>query len=137
VVWELRPRVFVESVDSRGRFALADYSSEHGGVAVPADARSVLAVGAAGPDGKVRPFVSSGVGPETELHQKPDLLAPDTIPGVGDVGDRPARGSDLAAAFAAGWAATLQSAGLKPGTFHMLRIPPGGLITVPVDWLRK
>src|SRR5207245_8694836 len=128
VTWELRPRVFVESLDGRGRFALADYSSTDGGVAVPADARSVLAVGAAGPDGKVRRFTASGVGPETDLLRKPDLIAPDTIPGVGE---GPARGSDLAAAFAAGWAACMESAGMKPGTFDLLRIPPGGIIAVP------
>ena len=132
---EMRPRVFVESVEGRGKLTLADYASAAGGVAVPADARSVLAVGAAGPDGKIRPFTATGAGPETELHRKPDLLAPDTIP---TVGDRPAaRGSDLATAFAAGWAASLQSAGLKPASFHLLRIPPGGLIGVPADWFGK
>jgi hypothetical protein len=134
VTWELRPRLFVESIDGKARLGLADFASAAGGVAVPADARSVLAVGAAGPDGKIRPFTATGVGPETELHRKPDLLAPDTLAGVGD---GPARGSDLAAAFAAGWAASLQSAGLKPGSFHLLRIPAGGMIGVPADWFRK
>ena len=122
VTWELHPRLFVESIDGKARLGLADFTSPASGVAVPADARSVLAVGAAGPDGKIRPFTATGVGPETELHQKPDLLAPDTLPGLGD---GPARGSDLAAAFAAGWAATLQSAGLKPGSFHLFADPPG------------
>jgi hypothetical protein len=134
VLWELRPRVFVESADGRGRITLADFASTDGGVAVPADARSVLAVGAAGPDGKVRPLTASGVGPETELHHKPDLIAPDTIAGVES---GPARGSDLATAFAAGWAAAVQSAGVKPASFHLLRIPPGGMIGVPADWFRK
>jgi hypothetical protein len=134
VTWQLRPRLFVESIDGKARLGLADFASAAGGVAVPADARSVLAVGAAGPDGKIRPFTASGVGPETELHRKPDLLAPDTVAGVGD---GPARGSDLAAAFAAGWAASLQSAGLKSGSFHLLRIPAGGMIGVPADWFRK
>ena len=135
VTWEMHPRVFVEPADGGSKLALADYASTAAGVAVPADARSVLAVGAAGPDRKIRPFVATGVGPETELHRKPDLLAPDTIP---TIGDRPAaRGSDLAAAFAAGWAASLQSAGLKSGNFHLLRIPPGGMIGVPADWSGK
>lgn len=135
VTWEMRPRVFVESVDGNAKVTLADYASPASGVAVPADARSVLAVGAAGPDGKIRPFVSTGVGPGTELHRKPDLLAPDTVPTVGD--PPAARGSDLAAAFAAGWAASVQSAGLKPANFHLLRIPPGGMIGVPADWFGK
>jgi hypothetical protein len=132
--WELRPRLFVESLGGKGRLTLADYSSEAGGVAVPADARSVLAVGAAGPDGKIRPFTATGVGPLTELHHKPDWIAPDTLPGLGD---GPARGSDLAVAFAAGWAATLQSAGLKAANFYQLRIPPGGMIAVPEGWFHK
>jgi hypothetical protein len=132
--WELRPRVFVEPADGRGHVTLADFSSASSGVAVPADARSVLAVGAAGPDGKLRPFVSTGVGPEAELHTKPDLIAPDALPGLADAS---ARGSDLAAAFAAGWAASLESGGLRPSNFYLLRIPAGGLISVPADWVKK
>jgi hypothetical protein len=134
VQWELRPRLFVEPADGRGHVTLADYSSAAGGVAVPADARSVLAVGAAGPDGKLRPFTSTGVGPGTELNTKPNLIAPDTLPGLAE---GPARGSELAAAFAAGWAAALESAGLRTSNFHLLRIPAGGLISVPADWFRK
>lgn len=134
VSWELRPRVFVESADGTGRLTLADYASTAGGVAVPADARSVRAVGAAGPDGKIRPLTATGGGPETDLHRKPDLLAPDTIPGVPD---GPARGSDLATAFAAGWAAAVQSAGVPPQSFHLLRIPPGGMINIPASWSGK
>ena len=136
VSWELRPRVFVESADGRGRFALADYSSPAGGVAVPADARGVFAVGAAGPDGKIRPYTATGAGSQAELAVKPDLLAPDAVPTGGD--ESAARGSDLAAAYAAGWAATLQSAGLRPSNFrHLLQIPPGGMIGVPGEWFRK
>ena len=132
VTWELRPRVFVESADGRGRFGLADYSSPSGGVAVPADARSVFAIGAAGADGMPAPDSAFGAGPQTELHKKPDLLAP--APFAGDE----ARRSDLAAAFAAGWAASVRSAGVQPGSFlQMLRVPPGGLIGVPADWFRK
>jgi hypothetical protein len=128
VDWELRPRVFVESSDGRGRFGLADYSSRDGGVSVPADARSVFAIGAAGPDGKPLLQSAFGAGPQTELQVKPDLLAPVT-------GEH---GSDLAAAFAAGWAASVRSAGLQPGSFpKLLRIPAGGLIGMPADWFRK
>jgi hypothetical protein len=136
VSWELRPRLFVESADGKGRFALGDYSSAAGGVAVPADARGVFAVGAAGPDGKVRPFAATGAGAQTELMAKPDLVAPDTLPGSGD--ESAARGSDVAAAFAAGWAATLESAGVRPSNFrNLLKIPPGGMIGVPAEWFRK
>jgi hypothetical protein len=135
VFWELRPRVFVESADGKGRFALGDYSSAAGGVAVPADARGVFAVGAAGPDGKIRPLTATGAGPQTALMTKPDLLAPDAVPG----GDESAvNASDLAAAWAAGWAATLQSAGVRPSNFrYLLRIPPGGMIGVPGEWFGR
>src|SRR5262245_8894248 len=136
VRWELRPRVFVASADGKVDFALGDYASSGGGVAVPGEARSVFTIGAAGPDGMPRPYSQSGAGPVTELAVKPDLLAPDALP---KLGDRPAAsGTALSASFAAGWAATLRSAGLQPATFpHALRIPPGGLIEVPESWLRK
>lgn len=135
VVWELRPRVFVESADGQAAFRLADYASAEGGVAVPADARAVFAVGAAGPDGKPRPDSSAGAGPGTALAEKPDLLAPDTYP---TLPEGPARGSDLAASFAAGVAAALQSAGLPRTSFpQRLDIPAGGLLVVPEAWLRR
>ncbi|HJZ90580.1 MAG TPA: hypothetical protein VKE40_06875 [Gemmataceae bacterium] len=135
VKWELRPRVFVASADGKGEFALGDYTSP-GGVAVPGDARSVFTIGAAGLDGKPRPYSQSGAGSQTELATKPGLLAPDTLP---KLGDRPAAtGTALSASFAAGWAAALRSAGLQPGNFpHALRIPPGGVIEVPEGWFRK
>ena len=127
VTWELRPRLFVESVDGQTRFQLADFSSAHGGVAVPGDARSVFAVGAVGPDGKPRKDDSAGAGPEAALRTKPDIYAPS------DGG-----GSDLAAAYAAGFAAAVESAGLPASSFPMrLGIEPGGTIAVPETWLRR
>lgn len=135
VFWELRPRLFVESADRKGRLVLTDFASPAGGVAVPADARSVLAVGAAGPDGKMRPSTARGVGPETDLHGKPDVLAPDTLPAIG-VG--PAAGSDVAAAFAGGWAASVVSAGVRPNVLRQILQTPGPtLLTIPDAWFRK
>lgn len=126
VTWELRPRLFVESADGQAKFVLGDYASTDGGVAVPGDARSVFAVGALGSDNKPRPNVSAGAGPQTLMRTKPDLLAPST------------NGSDMAAAYAAGFAATVQSAGLAPASFpHALKIEPGGVIAVPESWLRR
>lgn len=134
VHWELRPRLFVEAADGKSRFAFADFSSPEGGVAVPADARSVFAVGAADASGKPRPFSAAGAGPETALLTKPDLFAPDELPKLAD--ESPARGSALSASFAAGWAATLQSGGLRPGVFRQ-SITPGQSIKVPEAWFRK
>ena len=135
VRWELRPRLFVESADGRGRYFLADFASEAGGVAVAGDARSVFAVGAADSDGKPRPFSASGAGPVTELLPKPDLLAPDALPKLG--GDA-ARGTALATSFAAGWAAALRTGSKMPVGFpESLGITRGGLIRVPANWQPK
>jgi hypothetical protein len=128
VRWELRPRLFIEAAEGTLRFALSDYTTAEGGVAVPADARSVMAVGAADATGKARPTSASGAGPGSELRTKPDLLAPDALPSVGDGS---AQGTDAAAAFAAGWAASLLSAGVNPSSFpERLGLQPGGFIEV-------
>jgi hypothetical protein len=134
VRWELRPRLFVEAADGRSRFALADFATAEGGVAVPADARSVFAVGAADASGKPRPYSAAGAGPETALLTKPDLYAPDELPKLAD--ESPARGSALAASLAAGWAAALESGGLRPGLFRQA-LTPGQAIKVPEAWFRK
>jgi hypothetical protein len=119
VKWELRSRLFVESADGQGRFVLADFASADGGVAVPADARSVFAIGALGRDDKPAADSATGAGPGVALRKKPDLLAPGAT-------------TDLAAAYAAGFAAAAQSAGLpRPSFPHGLDIAPGGVLTVP------
>jgi hypothetical protein len=134
VRWELSPRLFVESADGKGRYALADYASPRGGVAVPGDARSVYSVGAADESGMPRPYSAAGAGPNTELATKPDLLAPDALPKLAD--EPAARGTALAASFAAGWAAALQSGGLRPTVFRQA-VTPGAVIRVPDAWFRK
>jgi hypothetical protein len=136
--WELRPRVFVEVLDgatrAKGRIVFGDYSSEAGGVAVPADARTVVAVGALDASKRPEPFSAIGAGPSTELGVKPDVLTFDRIPSISG----PAKGSPLAAAFATGIGASLISAGAERGNFlHWLRIPPGGPFEVPEGWIRK
>ena len=130
VQWELRPRLLIESADGRGRFALADFASENGGVSVPADGRSVLAVGAADPSGKRRPYSAAGAGPQTLLLTKPDLIAFDALPSP--AGAPALQGSSLAASWTAGWVARLLSNGMAPASFPRgLGIAPGGLIAVP------
>jgi hypothetical protein len=125
VTWELRPRVFVESADGQTHFRLADYSSSDGGVAVPGDARSVFAVGAVDGDGKIRLLEAAGAGPQAALRTKPDVLAPGS-------------GSDMSAAFAAGFAAAVESAGLPASSFPRgLGVSPGGTLVMPETWLRR
>jgi hypothetical protein len=134
--WELRPRVFVESVDGNGRYQLADYASEAGGVAVPADARSVVAVGAIDKDRKARPFSSFGAGPVTQLLTKPDVLAPDTMPKFSD--EAPGRSTSLAASFTAGWAASVLSAGIPADYLpRMWTEMPNRILEIPDRWFRK
>lgn len=127
VIWELRPRLFVESADGQGRFVLSDYASD-GGVAVPGDARLVLSVGSIGKDGKTSPDSAAGAGPGVGLRKKPDLLAPSDASGT----------TDLATSFAAGFAASIMSAGLPSTSFpQALNIAPGGMIAVPEGWQRR
>ncbi len=133
--WELRPRLFVESADGKGRLRLLDYRSPTGGVPAPADARSVVTVGAAGPDGKARAFSSAGAGPLTELADKPTLLAPDFLPKWHD--DTESRGTNLATAYAAGLTASLLSAGVKAGQLPGAVVStPGGVIAISESWLK-
>ena len=134
--WELRPRVFVESADGKSQFQLADYASAGGGVAVPADANAVFAIGAGGREKTARPFSAAGAGPVRELASKPNFLAPDSIPKFGD--ETSARGTALSASFAAGFAASVLSGGVTPSSFpQSLGIAPGGMIEVPESWLRR
>ncbi|WP_157369520.1 S8/S53 family peptidase [Zavarzinella formosa] len=134
--WELRPRVYVESADGKGRVRLMDYRSPNGGVPVPADARSVVTVGAAGPDGKARSASSNGAGPLAELAVKPNLLSPDYLPKWND--DIEIRGTMPATAFTAGLTASLLSAGVHSNQFPSFLSPkPGGVIRIPEEWLKR
>jgi hypothetical protein len=134
--WELRPRVFVESADGKGRLKLLDYRSINGGVPVPADARSVISVAAAGPDGKPRANGSAGSGPLSTLAEKPDVYAPDYMPKWSE--DSESRGSLPASAFAAGLSASLLSAGVQRDLFPEVLAPTSrGIMGIPEAWLRK
>ena len=127
----IAPAFVVESADGRAKFQLADYASKDGGVAVPGDARSVFAVGKVGPKGMVDPHDAGGAGPQSLLRVKPDILAP-------VVGSDGTGGSDMAAAFAAGFAAAVESAGLPAVLFpKRLGVEPGGIIAVPEAWFRR
>ncbi|MCS7047281.1 MAG: hypothetical protein NZO58_13060, partial [Gemmataceae bacterium] len=109
--WELRPRLFVDAVDPvsrlRGRPVLASFATVAGTIGSPADARSVICVGAADAKGQPRSYSARGAPPFIELTHKPTIWACDAV----RQGAGPAWGTALAASFAAGTAAALLSAG--------------------------
>jgi hypothetical protein len=138
VLWELKPRVFVEVLDAptraKGRIVFDDYITENGGVSVPADARSVVAVGAVDPMKRLRPSCATGAGPSSEGFVKPDVVTFDQLPGLEDA----PKGTAMAAAVATGTGASLLSAGATPANFlFYLKYPPGSLFAVPESWLRS
>ena len=140
-VWELRPRIFIEVLDGptavRGRPVFLDYESLLGGMAVPADARSVLAVGSAHLSRRPEPTSALGAGPNTEMRLKPDVLAFDQLPRLGN-GTGPAWGTSLSASFAGGMGTSLIGAGAPQSWFlESLRIPPGHVLEVPEFWIPK
>jgi hypothetical protein len=141
VHWDLRPRIFIQVLDDatrvKGRIVFADYQSFLGGVAVPADGRSVIAVGAMHASRRPQPYSSIGAGMAADLFVKPDVMTYDALPKLGD-GSGPARGSTLSAALATGMGASLLSAGVPSASFlEKLRIQPGHIFEVPEMWLRR
>lgn len=127
--WEMRPRLFVQTLDGPGRAVLETYSTAEGSLGMPADARSVLTVGSATPGGQ--PAAASAPGPvfNVAMLSKPDVLS------YGGGEQPPAADTALAASFAAGLAATAAGAGLPPGpVLPDLRVRPGDVLRVPADW---
>lgn len=139
--WELRPRIFIQVLDdatrAKGRIVFGDYQSFLGGVAVPADGRNVIAVGAMHSSRKPQPYSAIGAGMAADLFVKPDVMTYDELPKLGD-GSGPAKGSTLSAALATGMGASLLSAGVPSANFlEKLRIQPGHIFEVPEMWLRR
>jgi hypothetical protein len=128
--WELRPRIFIETLSGPGRVLLADFATAEGSLGTPGDARQAITVGAADAAGK--PLPSSAPGPAfgMDLLPKPTVLSP----AVGS-GEGPASGTSLSAGFAAGLAASAMSAGAPTGKFlRMMGTAPGQPLRVPEDW---
>lgn len=141
VHWDLRPRIFIQVLDdvtrAKGRIVFGDYQSFLGGVAVPADGRNVIAVGAMHSTRRPQPYSSIGAGMAADLFVKPDVMTYDELPKLGD-GTGSAKGSALSAAFATGMGASLLSAGVPSASFlEKLRIQPGHIFEVPDTWLRR
>src|SRR5262249_16833111 len=81
---EVRPRLFVQTLAGPGRAAGADFTTAQGALGMPADARRVLAVGAAGEDDRARPSSAMGSPAGLVLSQKPDVFAYDEDGGTGE-----------------------------------------------------
>jgi hypothetical protein len=135
VSWELRPRIFVgvedEASRAAGRAVFADFPTDQGNIGMPGDAQGVITVGAADFQGQPRPYSAAGPPHNLELLLKPTVLAYDGLR-LGDAEEASAYGSDVAAPFAAGMAASALTAGTPRLRFlEGMQISPGKLLRVP------
>jgi hypothetical protein len=127
--WDLRPRVFVETLAGDGRAVFQDYAPAAGGLGMPADAERVLTIGAANRLNQPEPYSASGPPHNLLLLPKPELLAYDELGGDGGPS---AYGTSLSASFAAGLAASSFSAGAPHLKFlEAVQRGPGSLLRVP------
>lgn len=132
---EIIPRITVEFVGTapdKGRAVFASYAPRDVGVGIPADAKSVLTLGAAErPDGTGYAGLT-GAGPGIALLTKPDLFVDgnlDTGTGLG--------GSGVSAGFGGGAVAVLVGGGLPPGgLIRATGMKPGGPLVLPEEWLK-
>jgi hypothetical protein len=132
--WELRPRIFVrvldDSVRSTGRAVFADYATGQGNPGMPADAHAPISVGAVNASGRPEPYSAIGPALGEGLFPRPDTFIFDEL-SLGVESTQASAGTGLAAAFAAGTAASALSSGMPPNRFVMpLRQRPGGLLCV-------
>lgn len=115
--WELRPRLFVrvldDSVRATGRALFADYATDQGNPGVPADAHAVISVGAVNASRQPQAYSSFGPALDQALRPRPDTFSFDEL-ALGLEPAQAAAGTSVAAAFAAGTAASSLSAGLLP-----------------------
>jgi hypothetical protein len=118
VFWELRPRLFVNLLDessrTAGRVVFSDFPSDEGNQGPPADAHTVVSVGAADLSGKPQGYSASGPALGQQLHAKPDVFTFAVLPpGLQEV--KGSAGTTLATGFAAGLAASALSEGRPVG----------------------
>ncbi len=130
--FELRPRLFVETLEGPGRAVLKD-STTQGAMGMPADSRAVVTVGAADHQGRPEPYSPGGTPRDGVLLLKPDVLAYDQVESRGKDA---AQGAGVATGFAAGVAAASHGAGatLATGWRQSMDVEPGGVLRVPGNW---
>jgi hypothetical protein len=137
--WALKPRIFVEALDAPtkagGQIVFSDYEVKLGGVAIPADSRGAIAVGAMNTHKQPLATSALGAGAGVDLLVKPDILAYDAVPNL--PGNK-AGGTPIAASFAGGMAASMLSAGAQQSWFlQALRIAPGSYFEIPDFWFKR
>jgi hypothetical protein len=127
--FEVRPRIFVQTLEGPGRAVFADYAPLLGGVGMPGDAHRVITVGAADRNQRPQPYSAEGPPHNLALLVKPEILAMDDLPREEEGG---AYGTNLATSFAAGLTASALSAGYGHGRFlEAMQVLPGGVFRVP------
>jgi len=127
--WDLKLRIFIETLSEGGHVVFRDYVTDDAGIAAPADAHQVIAVGAVDAALKARPYSITGAPLDLELLRKPDLL---TFDAFSVDGSDAAAGTEYAASYAAGTAACLLGAGVAPEDFFKdIKAHPGQVLRVP------
>jgi hypothetical protein len=126
--WELRPRIFVETLQGPGRAVFLDYATAGALPGMPGSAQTAITVEPAD-----RQASADKKSLRDNLYIKPDLLSFDPFGAAQDL----AEGNDgSVVGFAAGWAATARSAGAPGVRFQQsLGIPPGESLGIPEDWM--
>ena len=127
--FELRPRLFVETLEGPGRVLLHDFVTEAGTLGMPADSRSLITVGAADSHGLPQPYSAGGPPLDVALLAKPDVLAYDQV----EDGKDAAQGTGVATGFAAGVAAAARGLGSpRAATWReSMGVEPGGVVHAP------
>jgi hypothetical protein len=137
--WELRPRIFVRVLDDSGRALLGDYATDRGSSGIPADAHAVISMGALDSSGRPERYSVTGSPSDQELRPRPDAFSFDEL-SLGVEAPEAAAGTGIAAAFAAGTAASALSGGMRPNSF-LCFVPgqPGGLLRIqpPLQYFRS
>jgi hypothetical protein len=126
-VGEVRPRLFVETLEGAGKAVFDSFPTGAGSIGMPGDAGRVITIGAADLEGRPRGSSAAGPAHNLELLVKPDLLV------IDDAG-----GSGRAAAFAAGVAAATWSR--NPSVERWLETLPvrrGEVLKLPEGWSRR
>src|SRR5262249_10364163 len=115
-----------------GHVVFRDFVTDDAGIAAPADAHQVIAVGAVDAALKTRPYSITGAPLNIELLRKPDVL---TFDGFAVDGSDATCGTEFAASYAAGVAACLIAAGQSPDEFFKaIKTHPGQVLRVPDKW---
>jgi hypothetical protein len=132
---EITPRVVVQPADlgsaAKGRAVFQTFPTIAAGVGTPGDSPAAVTVGILGPDGTAVGTLT-GAGPGVALRTKPDLLATGALA----TADGGASGSAVSAAYAAGAAASLRSAGVRVADMlRSLGLDPGRPLVLPPELL--